>query len=133
MPGGGLLQRAMLVPDEPLQITAEYELGLVRQIVERGHELDHAVPIPCDVIELLNIAHATAPVGPCTISASKFKLGLAAGARPDLERIKSVFGDLPPKVFVAAKFNHIVIDLFEVGIIGGRFIVDLAGRFKGGL
>ncbi len=59
---GCCLQRLLLTPDEPLQITAEYELGLVRQIVECGDEVDHAVPIPSDVIEFLNLVHATLPL-----------------------------------------------------------------------
>ncbi len=57
-------QRPLLVSDELLQITAEYELGMVRQVAQCGHEVDHAVPIPSDVIELLNLVHATAPHSP---------------------------------------------------------------------
>jgi hypothetical protein len=44
--GGFISQRSMLAPDEPLQVTAEYELGLVRQIVEGDRQVDHAVSIP---------------------------------------------------------------------------------------
>ena len=54
---GRFFQRLVLAPDKPLQITAQYELCLVRQIVECGQDVYDAVPVPSDVIELLNVVH----------------------------------------------------------------------------
>jgi hypothetical protein len=70
----------VLVPDELLQIPAKCELGLVWQIAECSHQVDHAVSIPSDVIELLNLVHATAPALPiATLSPVVFNQNAVKG------------------------------------------------------
>src|SRR6516162_1937917 len=58
----GLREHAFLAPDKLLQIPTEYELGLVRQITDCGHDMEHAMSVPSDVIELLDIIHRNFPI-----------------------------------------------------------------------
>lgn len=52
------MQRSFLPLDEPLQILAERALSVVWQILERRHQVDHAMTVPRHVVELLDVAHA---------------------------------------------------------------------------
>jgi len=58
-------EHAFLAPDKLLQILTEYELGLVRQITDCGHDMDHAMSVPSYVIELLDIVHRNFPILKC--------------------------------------------------------------------
>src|SRR5262249_30192212 len=89
--GGCFSQRPLLAPNELLQITAEREPRLIWQIVQCRHEMDHAVPIPGDVIDLLDLAHAAAPASLCqTLVAPKYHYRLRSwkceGSSAELER-----------------------------------------------
>lgn len=58
------------------------------------------------------LANETGPFGLATCSRS------AAGARADHEAVVSVFGHLPPQIFVGAVRLHGVDRLLEVGVLG---------------
>jgi hypothetical protein len=58
-------EHEFLAPDKLLQILTECELGLVRQITDCGHDMDHAMSVPSYVIELLDIVHRNFPILNC--------------------------------------------------------------------
>src|SRR5262245_42281581 len=57
---------------------------------------------------------------------------LAFGTTTNHKAVESVFGDLPPQIFIAPECSHRVEHLLVVGVGGGRFGVHFVRGLKAG-